>query len=107
MVISLCGAGSPAGCTLGRSGARILDIEPLPSEPTLPRQAPPVKHQHDHAPHGHSHSHSHAARDTALRTVIVALVANAVLTVVQIVVGLLSGSLALLADSAHQLVDTT
>jgi cobalt-zinc-cadmium efflux system protein len=54
-------------------------------------------HEHDHATHTGS---------GALGTVVGALAANAVLTVVQVVVGLLAGSLALVADSAHQLVDT-
>ncbi|HEX7095975.1 MAG TPA: cation diffusion facilitator family transporter, partial [Acidimicrobiales bacterium] len=42
----------------------------------------------------------------AQRTVVAALVANGALTVVQIVVGVLAASLSLIADSAHQLVDT-
>jgi cobalt-zinc-cadmium efflux system protein len=56
---------------------------------------------HDH----HHHHHEHRG-DGAVRTVVGALVANGLLTVGQVVVGLLAGSLALLADSAHQLVDT-
>jgi len=61
--------------------------------------------RHDHSHHDHHH-HGLRSQDRALRTVIGALVANGALTVVQIVVGVLAGSLALLADSAHQLVDT-
>jgi cobalt-zinc-cadmium efflux system protein len=58
--------------------------------------------------HSHQHHHHHevAASGGALRTVVGALIANGLLTVVQVVVGLLAGSLALVADSAHQLVDT-
>src|SRR5690606_1742352 len=52
------------------------------------------------------HHHGGSAQDRALRTVVGALVANGALTIVQIVVGVVAGSLALLADSAHQLVDT-
>jgi cobalt-zinc-cadmium efflux system protein len=46
------------------------------------------------------------AGNRGVRTVLGALVANGLLTVVQVIVGLVTGSLALLADSAHQLVDT-
>jgi cobalt-zinc-cadmium efflux system protein len=64
---------------------------------------------HHHHPHQHDHDHQHGVIGSraALRTVVAALVANGVLTIVQVVVGLLAGSLALVADSAHQLVDTT
>jgi cobalt-zinc-cadmium efflux system protein len=55
---------------------------------------------HDH------HHHHHVSPQSGLRTVLGALVANGVLTVVQVVVGVLAGSLALVADSAHQVVDT-
>jgi cobalt-zinc-cadmium efflux system protein len=58
---------------------------------------------------GHDHHHHHHAMegdDRGLRAVVAALVANGLLTVVQVVVGVVAGSLALLADSAHQLVDT-
>jgi cobalt-zinc-cadmium efflux system protein len=61
-------------------------------------------HAH-HAHHDHHH-HDVAASSGTLRTIVGALVANGLLTVVQVVVGVLAGSLALLADSAHQLVDT-
>ena len=58
-----------------------------------------------HAHHDHHH-HDVSASSGTLRTVVLALVANGVLTVLQVVVGILAGSLALVADSAHQLVDT-
>lgn len=60
------------------------------------------RHDHSH----HHHRHGGHTTDQAQRTVVGALVANGVLTVVQVVVGIVAGSLALLADSAHQLVDT-
>jgi cobalt-zinc-cadmium efflux system protein len=59
---------------------------------------------HDH--HHRHHHHRVGESDGVLHTVVGALVANGLLTVVQVVVGLLAGSLALVADSAHQLVDT-
>jgi cobalt-zinc-cadmium efflux system protein len=70
-------------------------------EPELPVSG----HQHQRR-REHDHHH-HVAPGSALRTVVGALVANGLLTVVQVVVGLAAGSLALVADSAHQLVDTT
>ena len=46
---------------------------------------------------------AHASR----RTVLIALVANAVVAVAKIVGGMVSGSAALLAEAAHSLADTT
>lgn len=51
---------------------------------------------------GHDHSHAHGATPAALWG---ALSANAAFLVTQVVAGLLIGSLALLADSAHQATD--
>jgi cobalt-zinc-cadmium efflux system protein len=59
-------------------------------------------HHHDH----HHHAHGGHASGSGLRAVMGALVANGVLTVLQVVVGVIAGSLALVADSAHQVVDT-
>jgi cobalt-zinc-cadmium efflux system protein len=57
--------------------------------------------------HDHHHHHHHGGHgDRGVRTVVGALIANGALTVVQVFVGVFTGSLALLADSAHQLVDT-
>ncbi|HCE04579.1 MAG TPA: cation transporter, partial [Acidobacteria bacterium] len=57
--------------------------------------------------HGHHHAHSHAAdhhsrSDTRL---VAAVCVNGALTVVQVIGGLLSGSLSLLADALHNLSD--
>jgi cobalt-zinc-cadmium efflux system protein len=52
-------------------------------------------------PHDHSHSHEH----TSDRRLVVALALNLLLTVVEVVAGLLSGSLALVADAVHNLSD--
>jgi cation diffusion facilitator family transporter len=46
---------------------------------------------------------AHASR----RTVLIALAANAVVTVAKLVGGLISGSAALLAEAAHSIADTT
>jgi len=57
---------------------------------------------HDH--HGH-HGHAHIDPDAGDRRVAMAVFVNFALTFVQIVGGLLSGSLALIADAIHNLSD--
>ena len=63
-------------------------------------------HHHDHA-HGHGHSHSHAPEVSTRneRVVLTALVLTASYMLVEVAGGLLSGSLALLADAGHMLTD--
>ncbi len=56
---------------------------------------------HDHTPHGHSHDHSR----TNKRALAVVLALTGTYMVVEIVGGLLTGSLALLADAAHMASD--
>ena len=59
---------------------------------------------------GHSHDHEHAHVQTAdsgnLKRVLIALVLTGVFMFVEVVGGILSGSLALLADAGHMLTDT-
>jgi cobalt-zinc-cadmium efflux system protein len=55
-----------------------------------------------HAPAGHAHDHRRASR----RALTVVLVIIAGFTVVEVVGGILTGSLALLADAGHMLSDT-
>lgn len=66
-------------------------------------------HAHDHShSHGHDHDHDHHANmDTAdsRRRVAIAGVLTAIFMVAEITGGLISGSLALLADAAHMLTD--
>jgi cobalt-zinc-cadmium efflux system protein len=60
-------------------------------------------HDHDHAhDHAHGHAHGHGASTRALR---LALVLTSVLMVGEVVGGLLSNSLALLADAGHMFTD--
>jgi cobalt-zinc-cadmium efflux system protein len=62
-------------------------------------------HTHDHAhPHSHAHSHNHA-HETSKRRLLIVLSITALFMVVELVGGLLSNSLALIADSAHMLTD--
>jgi cobalt-zinc-cadmium efflux system protein len=85
---------------------------------TLPGSAEDPAHDdhagHDHAGHdhaGHDHSgHSHGPSTETVRQagaprVLLALTANAVLLVAQVIGAIAAGSLALLADSAHQASD--
>src|SRR5215471_11326299 len=60
-------------------------------------------HHHDHA-HGHAHGHGHAHVANE-RSVALAAALTGVFMVAEVVGGLLSGSLALLADAGHMLTD--
>jgi len=61
------------------------------------------QHDHDHA---HDHAHVHQASESNLKRVIIALVLTGTFMFVEVVGGILSGSLALLADAGHMLTDT-
>lgn len=58
-----------------------------------------MSHQHDHT------GHMHAQADLGDRKVAFAVILNVLLTVAQIIGGILSGSLALIADAIHNLSD--
>ena len=61
---------------------------------------------HDHSDkHDHSGHHHHGDLTSGDRRVTAAVVVNIALTVVQIVAGVLSGSLAMIADAIHNLSD--
>ncbi|MCE2404258.1 MAG: cation diffusion facilitator family transporter [Dehalococcoidia bacterium] len=67
-------------------------------------------HGHDehegHDEHGHAgHDHAHDLRGASRRSLIVALVLISTYMVAEVVGGVLSGSLALLADAGHMLTD--
>ncbi|MEZ5658106.1 MAG: cation diffusion facilitator family transporter [Burkholderiaceae bacterium] len=66
------------------------------------------QHHHDHGQsHGHAGHHHHAHLDPGSgdRRVWLAIWANGLLTVAQIIGGIVSGSLALIADAVHNLSD--
>ena len=65
-----------------------------------------MSHAHSHA-HGHGHGgHSHGvSENTDLKLLAIALAINAGFMVVEVVVGALANSLALLSDAAHMLTD--
>lgn len=54
----------------------------------------------------HEHDHHDDADESNLRRVIIALVLTGVFMVVEVIGGIISGSLALLADAGHMLTDT-
>ena len=68
-----------------------------------------MAHEHHHD-HGHDsdsdHSHVHEANEKNLRRVLIALVLTGLFMVVEVIGGIISGSLALLADAGHMLTDT-
>ncbi|TIX51276.1 cation diffusion facilitator family transporter [Alteraurantiacibacter aquimixticola] len=60
-------------------------------------------HGYDHA-HGHGHGHSHAPADFG-RAFAIGIVLNTAFVIVEAVFGVLSGSMALVADAGHNLSD--
>ena len=61
---------------------------------------------HDHSGHDHAgHDHAHDLRGASKRSLIIALSLIGTFMFVEVVGGILSGSLALLADAAHMLTD--
>lgn len=63
-------------------------------------------HDDDQHDHDHGHAHVQAANEGNLTRVLIALVLTGTFMFVEIVGGILSGSLALLADAGHMLTDT-
>jgi cobalt-zinc-cadmium efflux system protein len=64
-----------------------------------------VAHHHDHHGHDHGHGHGRIAADADRRWLWIALGLIASFMVVEVVAGLLAGSLALLSDAAHMVTD--
>ena len=63
-------------------------------------------HDHDHDHHGHGHhDHAHDLRGASKRSLITAFVLISSYMIAEVVGGILSGSLALLADAGHMLTD--
>ena len=65
----------------------------------------PHDHGHGSGGHGHAHRHGHLPEGAGDRNVALAVIVNLALTVAQIIGGLLSGSVALIADAVHNLSD--
>lgn len=62
-------------------------------------------HDHGHGAHGHSHDADMSTADARRRVVLAALLTGGFM-LAEVIGGLLSGSLALLADAAHMLTDS-
>ncbi len=62
-----------------------------------------TRHQHHHAGHGHGHHHSTSG--ISEKNLLAAVVLNFTITIVEIIGGILSNSLALLSDAIHNLGD--
>ena len=60
-------------------------------------------HRHQHGAHGHDHSHAHGGED--VRRLRAALVLTSSLLAAEVIGGIASNSLALLADAGHMLTD--
>ena len=58
-----------------------------------------------HSHHNHSHAHGHAHNDLKGRNLVVSILLNIVITISQVVGGLISGSLSLLSDALHNFSD--
>ena len=61
---------------------------------------------HDHSAHGHSHGAGHVHGSTDKKRVLIAACLTAGFMVAEALGGLLTGSLALLADAGHMLADS-
>ena len=60
---------------------------------------------HDHSGHDHHHDHAHDLRGASKRSLIIALCLISSYMVAEVIGGILSGSLALIADAGHMLTD--
>ncbi|MCK7675576.1 cation diffusion facilitator family transporter [Corynebacterium pygosceleis] len=68
-------------------------------------------HDHDHGGHGHGHDHDHGGHahshaPKSLKALIGVIILTTTIFLAEVIFGLLSGSLALLADAAHMLSDS-
>ena len=61
---------------------------------------------HDGQPQDHDHLHVRGADESNLKRVMIALVLTGTFMLVEVIGGIISGSLALLADAGHMLTDT-
>ena len=61
-------------------------------------------HSHSHS-HGHPHGHGHAGAGTPLRALVAALAITSTVFFAELIGGIVSGSVALIADAMHMLSD--
>ena len=62
-------------------------------------------HDHDHGHHGHGHHHHHGPPEVSSWSFLVAVTLNVGFVITEFVYGMLAGSMALVADAAHNLGD--
>jgi len=62
-------------------------------------------HAHDHG-HAHGHGHSHAPPSVPRKRLLQAMIVSSVITVAQVIGGIISGSLALMSDALHTVTDS-
>jgi cobalt-zinc-cadmium efflux system protein len=55
--------------------------------------------------HNHNHNHSHAHKDLKGKNLVISILLNILITVAQVIGGLISGSLSLLSDALHNFSD--
>jgi cobalt-zinc-cadmium efflux system protein len=65
-----------------------------------------MEHHYEHKDYNHHHSHGHHQLHYEGKNLLAATVLNLIITIVEILGGLVSNSLALLSDAAHNLGDT-
>lgn len=58
-----------------------------------------------HSNHNHSHAHGHSHNDLKGRNLIISILLNILITISQVIGGLISGSLSLLSDALHNFSD--
>jgi cobalt-zinc-cadmium efflux system protein len=62
-------------------------------------------HSHSHGGHSHGHGHHHSTSGISEKNLLAAVFLNFIITIVEIIGGILSNSLALLSDAIHNLGD--
>lgn len=62
-------------------------------------------HSHNHHAHRHQRTHDHNQRDLKGRNLLISIFLNIIITVSQVIGGLISGSLSLLSDALHNFSD--
>ena len=73
-------------------------------DPVTSKQSSNHDHRHGHA-HGHGHDHDHAHTSQSTKILALAFVLTFAFMLVELVGGVIAGSLALLADAGHMLTD--
>lgn len=100
MVPSVPTKAAEKGCGDCVTGHAISSIHPM----NTARSQTHDHHGHDHA-HGHAHDHDHGGISGRERKLIFAFVLTTVMMLVEMFGGFWSGSLALVADAGHMLID--